>query len=140
MSSESFVPEILDVPCCSQGVKKWDEPAVRANNLDGSEANVNPGPPVEDKSGFEVLSSENLEPSSGSRDPLARGAVDEFVTPAHYARNTYGSESCSSVASNEQYFSTWFINPWVGKSQKDGFQWSASLVGDDLPAIDDVVS
>ena len=48
--------------------------------------NVNPSSSMEEDKGFKVLSSENPEPGSGSHDPLVRGAADEFVMPACYAR------------------------------------------------------
>jgi hypothetical protein len=93
-----------------------DEPAIWANNLESVEAELSPPFSVEEEKGSEVLGSENL----GSHDPLARGAVDsEFVTPTRYARNTYGSRSHSSLASNEQYFPARFSDMQVGKSKNE---------------------
>ena len=97
-----------------------DEPAIWANNLESVEAELSPPFSVEEEKGSEVLGSENLEPGSESHDLLARGAVDsEFVTPTRYARNTYGSRSHSSLASNEQYFPARFSDMQVGKSKNE---------------------
>jgi hypothetical protein len=141
-SNISFVPENADASWSNQSLEQVDEPAIRANNPESIEAELSPPFSAEEAEGSEVLGSENLEPGSGSHDPLARGAVDsEFVTPTRYARNTYGSGSRSSLASNEQYFPAWFSDPQVGKSKNEmGFQWSDSSADDELPTINDLAS
>jgi len=109
------------------------EPAVRANNPNSVEASIFPSPSSEEDKGPEVLGYENLEPSIGSHDPLAAGAVDcEFVTPTRYAKNVNGSVSRASLASDEQYFPAWFSDPRVGKSQNENkYRLSDSLPDDE---------
>jgi hypothetical protein len=69
VSNIDIVPESADLSWSDQGFKQRDELAVRFCNPNSVEAGTYSCPSAGE--GKEVLSSENLEPSSGSHDPLA---------------------------------------------------------------------
>src|SRR5882724_8712230 len=70
VSENSFVPENAEVSRRQVG-----EPAVRTSNPNSVEARKFLSPSMEEEKGSKVLGYENLEPGSGSHDPLAAGAV-----------------------------------------------------------------